>query len=147
MEPCPGEPTCKVLVAEDNPLNAQLALAILGFADCHVTAVENGAKALEAIQSTTYQLVLMDVHMPEMSGIEVTKRVRQAERDGGLPALLIVGVTASAMVHEIQQCIDAGMNSIMIKPVSVSELLSLVAQACSQKSQKPCQSGHSQAQP
>ena len=112
-----GRHAC-ILVAEDNPTNQQVALSILKHLGLRADAVANGADALEALGTHTYDLVLMDVQMPVMDGIEATRRIRSAESAAGKPRLPVIAMTANAMLGDRSKCLEAGMDDYLSKPVS-----------------------------
>jgi CheY-like chemotaxis protein len=93
-----------------------------------VDTVANGREALEALSRAPYDIVLMDVHMPEMDGLEATRRIRLAEaagrRRGRMP---IVALTASALEGDKQMCIDAGMDGFLPKPLDPAQLRAVLA--------------------
>lgn len=136
-----GIQQCTVLVAEDDHASLVLTLEVLRLAGCHAFTATSGTQALKTAQEQPVDLVLMDVHMPEMTGIEATRALRQWERSCGRPKLLVVGVTASAMPSELQACIDAGMDSILVKPINVEDLLRLAQDACSKRGFAQSRSG------
>jgi CheY-like chemotaxis protein len=82
----------------------------------------NGAQALEALEKTSYQLVLMDIQMPEMDGFETTKRIRQKEEIKNNPQIPIIAMTAHALDGYREDCIAAGMNDYIAKPVKAENL-------------------------
>jgi CheY-like chemotaxis protein len=110
-----------ILVAEDNPVNQKLATILLRKRGYRVTAVENGQKALAAIASDCFDLVLMDVQMPEMSGTDATRELRRRERMDG-SHLPVIAMTAHAMKGDAEKFLEAGMDDYVSKPVN-SELL------------------------
>jgi PAS domain S-box-containing protein len=118
----------RILVAEDNRINVLLATALLGKLGHRVDTVANGREAVEALARAPYDLVLMDVHMPEMDGLEATRRIRQAEaatrRRTRLP---IVALTASTLEGDRQICIDAGMDDFLAKPLNPDALRAVLA--------------------
>ncbi len=105
----------RILLAEDNPVNQKLAKIMLSKAGYQVTVVENGKGALEKVlkQPQAFDLVLMDVMMPEMDGLEATRSIR----DAGFNDLPIIAMTAGAMEGDRARCMEAGMNDYMSKPV------------------------------
>lgn len=117
----------KILVAEDHPLNRLVASIILEEAGLRFDCVEDGVAALEAVGRGGYDLVLMDVNMPRMDGLEATRLIRQ------LPAPLgtvpIVAVTANAAPDEVEACLQAGMTGFVAKPIRAAELLEVMAAA------------------
>jgi CheY-like chemotaxis protein/HPt (histidine-containing phosphotransfer) domain-containing protein len=129
----------RILIAEDNITNQQVALGILKKLGVRADAVANGAEALKALKTLPYDLVLMDVQMPEMDGFEATKRIRNyelgirnKEETNNYPSsiilrtspfiLPIIAMTAHAMQGDRERCIQAGMNDYITKPVSLHAL-------------------------
>ncbi len=110
----------KVLLAEDNPVNAMIAIAFLDKLGHQVRHVENGALAVAAAQENWADLILMDVHMPIMDGIEATTKIRQAEPSKD--SLPIIGLTAEAFAERHAQFIEAGMNEVLTKPYTEAQL-------------------------
>ena len=106
-----------ILVAEDNLLNQRFALRLLEKAGHAVTLASNGLEALEALRQNDFDLVLMDVEMPEMDGLAATQAIRAGERDGA--RIPIVAVTATG---NPQACLRAGMDDWLPKPLSISRL-------------------------
>jgi CheY-like chemotaxis protein/HPt (histidine-containing phosphotransfer) domain-containing protein len=113
----------KILLAEDNRVNQQMATTILRKRGHAVDVVENGRAAVEAASGTQYDIVLMDIEMPEMSGLDATSEIR---KDPGLAGLPIVALTAHASGGERARYQDAGMNAYLTKPFKSQELLQLV---------------------
>ena len=113
----------RILLAEDNPVNALLAKSLLKRNGCHVDAVGNGAEAIAALETAPYDLVLMDVHMPVMGGFEATRIIRA--RGGRMGATPIVALTAAAMEEDRRACKAAGMDDFITKPLD-PDLLSSV---------------------
>jgi PAS domain S-box-containing protein len=109
----------KVLLAEDNEINQQVATELLKKAGLSVTIANNGKEAIKAVEGTEFDLVLMDVQMPEMDGLEATGCIKKNPRFSNLP---IVAMTAQAMTGDREKCIDAGMDDYITKPVDVNEL-------------------------
>jgi signal transduction histidine kinase/ligand-binding sensor domain-containing protein/CheY-like chemotaxis protein len=112
----------RILVAEDNVINQHLINQILGNLGYVADCVENGVLATAAARENEYDLVLMDVQMPEMDGLEATRHIRQ--RSGKQP--VIVALTANAMRGDREECLNAGMDDYISKPVRLDELMRLL---------------------
>ncbi len=111
----------RVLVVEDNPVNQMLVATILRKAGHRSDVAGNGLEAIEALRSRAYDLVLMDMQMPEMDGLEATRRIRAL---GGPKAQVpIIAMTANAMPADRQRCLQAGMNDYLSKPIDPTKLL------------------------
>ena len=104
-----------MLLAEDNIVNQRVAVGLLSQRGHHVTVANNGREALEAMERETFDLVLMDIQMPEMSGLEATAAIRELERQPA--ATRIVAMTAFAMHGDRELCLAAGMDGYLSKPV------------------------------
>ena len=111
-----------VLVAEDTPFNQKFISRLLKRWDHQVHIVENGLDAVEAFQTGTYDVILMDVQMPSMDGLEATRVIRQRETALGRTRIPIVAMTAHAMKGDQEMCLEAGMDAYISKPIS-SDLL------------------------
>jgi CheY-like chemotaxis protein len=109
-----------VLVVEDNQVNRLVAERLLQRLGCTVDLAVNGVEALSKSQANRYDLILMDVHMPEMNGLEATARIRTTQSaDNRCP---IVAMTASAMSIDRERCLSAGMDDFFVKPVQLEDL-------------------------
>ena len=118
----------RILVAEDNPVNQLVSRSLLEWLGCDADLVANGREALTAVQTQNYDLVLMDVHMPEMDGFEATRRIRAWERIvGRRSALPIVALTANALSGDRDACLAAGMSDYLSKPITRAILLDALA--------------------
>ena len=111
-----------LLLAEDNLINQRLAVALLEKRGHHVVVAVNGQEALDLSAREAFDLVLMDMQMPVMDGIEATQRIRQRERENGSRPLPIVAMTANAMQGDRDRCLAAGMDGYVSKPVKPEEL-------------------------
>jgi len=109
----------QVLVVEDNIVNQKVANSMLSKLGYNSMVVNNGAEALEAVQKTSFDLVLMDCQMPVMDGYDATQKIHTMK---GLEKLPIIAMTASAILRDRQRCDDAGMNDFISKPVGMNVL-------------------------
>ncbi len=130
------KPALHILLVEDNPVNRRLAQHVLEKEGYTVVAADNGAAALKALESNRFDLVLMDVQMPRMDGIETTAAIRNREKitGGYIP---IIALTAHAMVGDRERCLKAGMDGYLIKPIQPTTLLEAIERlhlACSGRS-------------
>ena len=123
--PRPGAPKLAVLLVEDNSANRRLAQIVLARHGHAITAVDSGAAALEALQHGRFDLILMDVQMPGMDGIDTTRAIRQSERRCGR-RLPIIALTAHAIAGDRERCLDAGMDGYLVKPIHPTALLDAV---------------------
>jgi PAS domain S-box-containing protein len=112
----------RILVAEDNITNQQVALGILKRLGLRADAVANGAETLKALETIPYDLVLMDVQMPVMDGLEATRQIRNLQSTVSNHKIPIIAMTANAMQGDREICLDAGMNDYVTKPVSQQAL-------------------------
>jgi two-component system, sensor histidine kinase and response regulator len=110
-----------ILLAEDNPVNQKLAIRLLEKRGHHVAVASNGKQALQALEKTSYDLVLMDVQMPEMDGLEATMVLRAREKISGHHQA-VVAMTALVMKGDRERCMAAGMDGYLTKPIRPQEL-------------------------
>jgi PAS domain S-box-containing protein len=111
----------EILLAEDNPVNQKLAVRLLEKRGHHVMVAENGREALDALEQRPFDLVLMDVQMPEVDGLEATRRLRAREGDSG-HRQAVVAMTALVMKGDQERCLAAGMDGYLSKPIRAQEL-------------------------
>lgn len=123
-----GARPLRILVAEDNRVNQLVAQGLLTRLGHHVRVVANGHEAVEAIRREDFDVVFMDVHMPEMDGFQATGAIRADERETGRH-LRIIAMTASAMTGDRERCIASGMDGYLSKPIKSGELDALVGAA------------------
>ncbi|MBU1363986.1 MAG: response regulator [Gammaproteobacteria bacterium] len=134
-DPVPGElpdstsGNAEVLLVEDNRVNQKLAITLLERRGYHVTLADNGAQALEMVKAgtTSFGIILMDMQMPVMDGLEATRQIRQFEEGRGGGHLPIIAMTANAMQGDRENCVAAGMDDYISKPIKASELYALIA--------------------
>jgi signal transduction histidine kinase/CheY-like chemotaxis protein len=122
----PGEPL-KILLAEDNRVNQFVAVHLLESHGHTVCTAEDGRAAVDAAEAATFDVILMDIQMPRMDGLEATAAIRQRERLTG-PRVPIIALTAHAMDGDRQRFLAAGMDGYVSKPIRVPELLAAIAQ-------------------
>ena len=118
----------KVLLVEDNPVNQEHAAAVLGKWGHHVVRANNGREAVSLVGSESFDIVLMDVEMPEMDGYEATRAIREMEARTGRARVPIVAMTAHAMSGDREKCLQAGMDEYVSKPLRPKLLLQVIEQ-------------------
>ncbi len=123
----PGQRRLRVLLAEDNRVNQLVATRILEKLGHQVTVVKNGREAVAAVQSAEFDLVAMDVQMPEMDGLDATSAIRAWEKAAGTH-IPIIAMTAHAMKGDRERCLAAGMDGYTSKPIRIEELQQAIAQ-------------------
>lgn len=129
----------RILLAEDNAVNQKVATVMLGKMGYYADIASNGIEALKALEAAPYDMVLMDVHMPEMDGLEATRRIRDAKSAVSNHLIPVVAMTASAMAGDREMCLDAGMNDYISKPVNRGELARVLERwAVPQPAEKTC---------
>jgi CheY-like chemotaxis protein len=116
-----------ILLAEDNAVNQRVALRFIEKWGHDVVIVANGKEALDAVKERPFDLVLMDVQMPEMGGFEATRAIRAREKHTG-GHLPIVAMTAHAMKGDRERCLEAGMDAYVSKPVQAEELAQVIGE-------------------
>ena len=115
----------RILVAEDNHVNQMLVTTILAKAGMRSDVAANGVEAVQAIRQRGYDAILMDMQMPEMDGLEATRRIR--DLGGAALTIPIIAMTANAMQDDRRRCLEAGMNDFMPKPIDANELVRKIA--------------------
>jgi CheY-like chemotaxis protein len=116
----------QLLLADDNAVNQKVGLMLLKRLGYMADAVANGLEVLHALETKSYDLILLDVQMPEMDGYEAARRIRAkwAEREAERPR--IVAMTGNAMLGDRERCLDAGMDDYVSKPVRLEELTAVL---------------------
>ena len=112
----------RLLLVEDNPVNQEVALAILEELGLQADCAWNGEEALEKLAAERYDVVLMDCHMPKLDGYATTRRLRELEAASGRPRMPIIALTANALGDDAERCLAAGMDGYLSKPFSIDEL-------------------------
>jgi CheY-like chemotaxis protein len=133
MAPAPPPPTLpkghpgRILVVDDVALNRLVVQALLESADYEVTLAGSGHEAIAMLAEASFDMVLMDVQMPEMSGLDATRHIRAAEAScPGATRAVIVALTGEDMEEEVRACLDAGMDAHLAKPADRASLLAMV---------------------
>jgi CheY-like chemotaxis protein len=118
-----------VLAADDNPTNQKVVEAVLAPLNAEVTLVADGAACVEAWKAGDYDIVLMDIHMPVMDGVEAARAIRALEIAEGRTRTPIVAVTANALAHQVEGYLAAGMDGHVAKPIEVTKLYDAIETA------------------
>lgn len=118
----------KILLAEDNLINQKVATLMLKKYDQEVDLADNGLIAVEKFKREEYDVVLMDLHMPELDGFEATIKIREIEKQENRPnKAKIFAMTASSLQDESENCLDAGMDGYLGKPFKPHEIMEILA--------------------
>jgi CheY-like chemotaxis protein len=132
-KPVNAEPTdigrLRVLAADDNPTNQKVVAAVLAPLNAEVVLVDDGAACVEAWKTGKFDIVLMDIHMPVMDGVEAAGAIRALEARDGRPRTPIVAVTANALAHQVEGYLAAGMDGHVAKPIEVTKLYAAIEAA------------------
>lgn len=119
----PAEPPrLRILAADDNPTNQKVVAAVLAPLNAEVTLVDDGAACVEAWRNGDFDVVLMDIHMPVMDGVEAARSIRAAEHAEMRRRTPIIAVTANALAHQVEEYLSVGMDGHVAKPIEVSKL-------------------------
>jgi len=128
----------RILLADDNLVNRKVATAMLGKMGHHITLATNGREAVERWRQDDFDLILMDVQMPEMNGLQATMQIRREEGSRHMP---IVAMTASAMKEDRDRCMAAGMDNFISKPVSSRAIEQVISETFPQLSRAEAPAG------
>jgi len=121
-------PTCRrVLLAEDNPVNRPIVVELLQTRGHSVQLAANGLEVLQALDQDAFDVILMDVQMPEMDGFQTTAAIRNREKQSGAH-IAIVALTGMSTASDRKRCLDAGMDGYLGKPIRAQELFETVEQ-------------------
>ena len=117
----------KILLVEDNLMNQKVVMFNLKKLNCDITPVSNGKEALEIFKNNSYDLILMDIMLPEMNGYEITTEIRKFEklREVKNP-VTIIALTANTYENDKEKCISVGMNEYLSKPFSAQQLIKTI---------------------
>lgn len=116
-------------MAEDDPINQKLAVATLELRGYEIVVVDNGRQAVEKIKQNpeAFNLILMDIQMPEMDGYEATRTLRALEKSRGCEPLPIIAMTAHAFKQDKEKCLKGGMDDYISKPIDSEKLFAIIA--------------------
>ena len=121
-------PSLNILLAEDNPINQKVAIRILRHLGYQADIVTNGCEVIEAIATKSYDLILMDVQMPKMNGVETTRQIRYQESQASqTKPIPIIAITANSSFDDEALCQEAGMCDYLTKPIEIGRLKSILA--------------------
>jgi hypothetical protein len=123
----------RILLVEDNPINRKLVIRLLQKSGYLADAVNTGLKAIQKVKSTHYDLILMDIQMPELDGIETTRRIRGSSQGATAVDVPIIALTAHAIKGDRDKCLNAGMNDYMSKPFDILKFAEIIARWLTQK--------------
>ncbi|MDP3853427.1 ATP-binding protein [Phenylobacterium sp.] len=126
------EGALRLLAAEDNPTNQQVLAAVMGSLGIEIDIVADGKLAFEAWRDGAYDLILMDIQMPVMDGIDSARAIRAAEVEHGRPRTPIVALTANALSHQVEEYLAAGMDGHVAKPIEIAKLYDAISRALSE---------------
>jgi len=116
----------RILLVEDNPVNREVAVGMLESLGCKTDAAENGRLAIEAMDTSSYDAVLMDCQMPVMDGLTATGEIRRREQTSGAARVPVIALTANAMEGDRERCLAAGMDDFLSKPFTQQQLATLL---------------------
>jgi len=133
-----------ILIVDDNETNLILLREILSNSDLECVSAHDGAEAIALVEKVLPRIILMDVSMPGINGLDATRTIRQLEREKGIPRPVIIGQTGHALDGDKQKCLDAGMDDYITKPISAIDLISRIEQCL--KTQRSSTETHSSGQ-
>jgi CheY-like chemotaxis protein len=121
----PTFPGCRILLAEDMEINREVAIALLEPTELVIECAENGVEAVRKFEDNpdSYDMIFMDVQMPEMDGYEATRLIRKFEKERQRPEIPIIAMTANVFKEDVENCLKAGMNEHIGKPVDFDDVL------------------------
>ncbi len=117
----------KILLVEDNLMNQKVVMFNLKKLNCEITPVANGREALEIFKNNRYDLILMDIMLPELNGYQITTEIRKFEKFNNVEKpVTILALTANTYENDKEKCLNAGMNEYISKPFSAQQLISTI---------------------
>ena len=117
----------KILLIEDNLLNQKVVIFNLKKFNYDIKGVTNGKVALEEVKKSRYDLILMDIMLPEMNGFEITEEIRKYEKENNIePPVPIIALTANTYDNDREKCFVAGMNEYLAKPFTSEQLIEMI---------------------
>jgi len=121
---------CRVLLVEDNPINLFMMQTLLGKFQCRVDTAETGCEALERLAAEDYKVVLLDIQLPDLDGVEVCRRIRCGADGVRNPSIPVIALTAHAMNGDREKFLDAGMDDYLSKPINLTDLIETLKKHC-----------------
>jgi len=118
-----GLPACKILLVEDDPISQKIAMKRLKKSGVDVDLAKDGLEAWQYFQGHSYQVILLDLRIPSMDGLTLTRKIRQWEQDNGKARCCIMGLSAHALEDVQKSCLDAGMDAFLSKPIEPKALV------------------------
>lgn len=115
----------KVLVCDDNEINLMIATRMMEHEDLQVTGVKNGYQAIELLKQKAYDLVFMDLHMPEIDGFQTALKTREFNQE-----VIIIALSANSFIDDVIKCKNSGMNDHLAKPINSKKLIQIINQYC-----------------
>ena len=131
LEPAEESPSARILLAEDDPLVLEMVKMSLVRGGWKPETAETGREALKKYEQGSFDLILMDLQMPEMDGIEATRAIRKREAEEGEKRTFIIGLTAHARPEIKEECLNSGMDDVLIKPVRMKDLFAAIGRCLS----------------
>lgn len=117
----------KILLVEDNLLNQKVVMFNLKKLNYNITAKTNGREALEEVRNNTFDLILMDIMLPEMNGMEITEEIRKLEKQNKVKnPVPIIALTANTYDNDREKCLSVGMNEYLAKPFNAQQLIDMI---------------------
>ena len=129
-----------IIIAEDDPVNQSITQQMLRKLGLHAESADNGLEVLRALERQHYDVVLMDIQMPELDGYEATRRIRALDI-AAAKTIPIIAMTANVFKEDIEKCLDAGMNGHVGKPVNFNEIIAQLHKSLSKPGDAPNSQG------